>query len=200
MLPRGGTLARGYITERTHDHKGNVISRANDNPSLDSREYKVEFDDGGVSELTANVIAESMYAMCDENGDYILLFDLIIDHRKHDTAMTKIDQKFVDSRGKQQYKRSIKGWDVCIQWKNGSTTWKKLSDFKERYPVQTAEYAVTNGIDTEPAFDNWFPHTLKKSGSIISLVKKRQTRYLKKTHTFGVEVPKTIKEAAELDG
>ena len=42
-------------------------------------------------------------------------------------------------------------------------------------------------------------NTLNKRDSIISLVKKRQTRYLKKTHKFGVDMPKTVKEAAELD-
>ena len=30
-------------------------------------------------------------------------------------------------------------------------------------------------------------------------MKKRQTRYLKKTHKFGIDMPKTVKEAAELD-
>ena len=40
---------------------------------------------------------------------------------------------------------------------------------------------------------------MKKRDSIIYLVKKRQTRYLKKTHKFGIEIPKTVKEAAELD-
>jgi len=187
------------VTKRKHDHEGNTIGRANDNPILDSREYNVQFDDGGVSELTANMIAESMYTMCDENGDLILLFDSIIDHKKHDNAMTRTGQKFVDSREKQQYKRLTKGWDVCVQWKNGTTIWEKLSDFKECYPVQTAEYAVTIDIYTEPAFNYWVPHTLKKCDSIISLVKKRQTRYMKKTHKFGVEVPKIAKEATELD-
>ena len=115
MLPRGGTLVRGRVTERKHDHEGNTIGRANNNLLLDSREYNVQFDDGGVSELTANMIAESIYAMYDENGDHILLFDSIIDHRKHDNAKTRIDQKFVDSKRKQQYKRSSKGQDVCVQ-------------------------------------------------------------------------------------
>ena len=64
--------------------------------------------------------------------------------------------------------------------------------------MQTAEYAATNDIDTEPAFKYWVPHILKKRDSIISLVKKRQTRYLKKTHKFGVEMPKKVKEAAKL--
>jgi len=36
MLPCGGTLARGRVTERKRDHKGNTIGRANDNPILDS--------------------------------------------------------------------------------------------------------------------------------------------------------------------
>ena len=140
-----------------------------------------------------------MYAMCDENGDHILLFEAIVDHRKNENSTTRSDQKFVDSKGKQQYKRLTKGWDVCVIWKNGVTTWEMISDFKTCYPVQTAEYAAKNDIDTEPAFNYWVPHTLKKSDSIISLAKKQQPRYLKKTHKFGVEMPKTVKEAAKLD-
>ena len=66
MLPRGGTLARGQVTERKRDHKGNFIGRSNANPILDTREYEVKFEDGDVTELTANAIAESIYAMCDE--------------------------------------------------------------------------------------------------------------------------------------
>ena len=58
---------------------------------------------------------------------------------------------------------------------------------------------MTNYIDTETAFNYWVPHTLKKRDSIISLVKKQQTRYLNKTHKFGIEIPKTVKEASRLD-
>ena len=61
----------------------------------------MKFEDGDVTELTANTIAELMYAMCDENGDHILLFDAIVDHKENDKAITRIEQKFVDSRGKQ---------------------------------------------------------------------------------------------------
>ncbi len=35
--------------------------------------------------------------------------------------------------------------------------------------------------------------------SIISLVRKQNPLYLKRTHKFGIELPKTIKEALELD-
>ena len=40
---------------------------------------------------------------------------------------------------------------------------------------------------------------IKKRAHIISLVKKRSACYLKKTHKFGVEVPKSAKYALELD-
>ena len=119
----------------------------------------MKFEDGDVTKLTANAIAESMYAMCDENSDHILLFDAIVDHRTNDNAMTISEQKFVDSKGKQQYKRSTKGWEVCVRCKNGSTIWENLSDFKECYPVQTSEYAATSEMDTEPDFNYWVPHT-----------------------------------------
>ena len=69
----------------------------------------MKFEDGDVTELTAKDIGESMYAMCNENGDHILLFDAIVEHRKNDNAMTRSETKFVDSRGKQQYKRWEKG-------------------------------------------------------------------------------------------
>ena len=62
----------------------------------------MKFEDGDFTELTANAISESMYAMCDENGDHILLFDAIVDHGKNDNAMTRAEQKFIESRGKQQ--------------------------------------------------------------------------------------------------
>ncbi len=58
---------------------------------------------------------------------------------------------------------------------------------------------MTKGIDHELAFNRWVPHVLKKRDRIISLVCKRTTRYLKRTHKFGIEVPKTVKEALALD-
>ncbi len=58
---------------------------------------------------------------------------------------------------------------------------------------------MTKRIDHEPAFNWWVPHLLKKRDRIISLVCKQTTRYLKRTHKFGIEVPKTVKEALALD-
>ena len=55
------------------------------------------------------------------------------------------------------------------------------------------------GIDHEPAFNWWVMHVLKKRDRIISLVKQRVPRYLKRSHKFGIEVPTSVKDALELD-
>jgi hypothetical protein len=107
----------------------------------------------------------------------------------------------VRAKGRTYLRRSTIGWQLCCQWKDGSTSWTNLSDLKESHPIEVAEFAKIIGIDHEPASNWWVPHVLKKRVRIISLVKKRNRCYLKRTHKFGIEVPKTktVKEALELD-
>ena len=62
MLPRGNIYARGKIIGRKRYADGNASGRENYNPIVDTREYRVEFTDGEVSELTKNMIEYSMYA------------------------------------------------------------------------------------------------------------------------------------------
>jgi hypothetical protein len=88
---------------------------------------------------------------------------------------------------------------LCVQWKDGSTSWQSIVDLKEAYPVAVAEYAIVQGIDDEPAFNWWVDHVICKREHIIALVKKRSTRFLKKTHKFGIEVPRSVAEAYALD-
>jgi hypothetical protein len=96
-------------------------------------------------------------------------------------------------------KCSTIGWQVCCQLKDGSTSWENIADLKDSHPLETAEYAVTQGIDHKPAYNWWVPHVLKKCDRIISSVCKQTTCYLKQTHKFGMEVLKTVKEALDLD-
>jgi hypothetical protein len=64
-MPKGGVLVKGHVTARKRDREGNPVGHANDNPILDTRSYIVNFDDGDQTELTANMIAESLYSQCD---------------------------------------------------------------------------------------------------------------------------------------
>jgi hypothetical protein len=68
---------------------------------------------------------------------------------------------------------------------------------KEAYPVQTAEYAVANKLEHQPAFAWWVGTTLRRRDRIIAAATNK--RYHKRTHKFGIEVPKTVKEALEID-
>ena len=58
------------------------------------------------------------------------------------------------------------------------------------------EYVVGNGISEEAAFDWWIPYNLKKQDHIIA---KAKARFLKKSHTFGMEVSTSVKEAYKLE-
>ena len=49
-------------------------------------------------------------------------------------------------------KRMTRGWHLCIKWKDKSTLWEWLSDLKESYPVEVAEYAAGYDLLEEPAF------------------------------------------------
>ena len=74
MLPRGSTLSRGRVIECKSDADGKPVGRSNDNPILYSRHYLVDFEDGEVTKLTANIIAESIYPMYDPEGEHVLFF------------------------------------------------------------------------------------------------------------------------------
>ena len=198
LLPRGSVNVRGKVKSRKRNSDGNLVGVANSNPIKDTRTYEVEFPDGEIAELTANAIAEAMYAQCDDDGNEYLLFDCIVDHKKSDKALTNATQGF-SHNGKECMRRSTVGWHLCVQWLDGSTSWQSLRDLKESYPLQVAEYAVTQGIDSEPAFNWWVPFVLKKRERIIKAVKGREAKYLKRCVKFGIEVPRTVREALELD-
>ena len=63
--------------------------------------------------------------------------------------MTLAEQNFFDYRGKAQHHSSTNGWQLCCQWKDGSTPWEKLYDFKNCYPVHNSVYTNAQGIDNE---------------------------------------------------
>ena len=130
MLPCGSTLSREKFTGHKHDTCGQVFGQANNNPILDTRTYLVQFDDGKVTELTANVIDAQMYAQCDSDGNMYVILDDLTDHRKPSKAISIEDQKTTDRRGQNVMRRSTAGWKICCQCKDRSTSWEKLCDLK----------------------------------------------------------------------
>ena len=128
--------------------------------------------------------------------DRHLLLDSIVDVRKSKDAVSKEDAYVMSSNGVRRRKETTKGWDVLCQWKDGLTTWNKLKDVKDSYPVELAEHAVNNKVDDEPAFAWWVPYTLKKKARIISKIK---SKCWEKTHKYGIRIPKSVQDAIRLD-
>ena len=67
---------------------------------------------------------------------------LVVHNDATKILMSYTDQKFADCNGKEQFRRTTMGWQMCVQWKDDSTPWEKLSDIKECYPVQASEYSI----------------------------------------------------------
>jgi Fe-S-cluster containining protein len=195
QIQRADSVHRGVVKRRKRDHDGRLIGFSHENPILDTALYEVEFEDGHVESYYANQIAEAIYATVDDEGFVYSEVKEIIDHMKDGRAVQP-DDGYVMLRGKRIPKRTTKGWYICVEWKDGTTSWVDLKDVKDTNPVLLAEYAVANKLVSEPAFQWWVPYTLKKRDRIIKALKKR---YFRKMEKFGLELPKSVHRALEID-
>jgi len=158
--------------------------------------YEVQFPDGDVDRLAANVIAENLFSQVDKNGVQFQILHEIVEHQK-DASAIPIENGYVASRsGNRHPKKTTRGWKLLVEWKDGSVSWVPLKDLKASNPVQLAEYAIANNIDREPAFNWWVHHTVRTRDRIIGKV---QSRYWRTTHKFGIRLPKTVEEAYRID-
>ena len=118
-LPRdteGPDFAR--VTKRLKDANDLPIGTDNENPILDTRVYEVEYVDGHKASLTANAIAQNIFAQVNDEGNRHVLFDEIIDHRHTALALKQADTFIVTSSGNRRRQETTKGWDMLIRWKN----------------------------------------------------------------------------------
>ena len=162
LLSVGNSQELASVLHQKRDQEGNPVGLAHWNPALDTHVYEVCFPDGRTEELVANDIGEAVYAQCDVNGDQYILLDGIMDyHKDPSNAVARNDQVMVID-GKKIFKCSTRGWELCCEWKDGSTSWQKLSDLKELHPLQVAEFAFAAQIADKPAFNRWVSWVLKK--------------------------------------
>jgi hypothetical protein len=69
----------------------------------------VEFAGGDVLEYAANVIAENLYLIVDQDGKRFVLMDSIVDHKMNELALTKPDA-FIKLKGNRVRRMTTKGW------------------------------------------------------------------------------------------
>ena len=69
-----------------------------------------------------NVIAHYMYAACDESGNDYLTMDSIVYYLKIDKTISVFNQKVVH-RSRILMRKYTSGWQICVQWRDGLTSW-----------------------------------------------------------------------------
>lgn len=190
-----GETKEATIKARKRTHDGLLVGTANDNPTMDTRVYEVDFGDGNYSEYSANVLLENLYQQIDDDGYSNSLLSSIIDHEKTKDALEKKDGMY-NMHGTKKRRITTKGWKVKVKWNNGTSSWIPLKIAKESNPIETAEYALSRNLQDEPAFAWWVNHTLRKRDRIIKQVGRKSIR---KNMKFGVKVPSTIEEAEQFD-
>lgn len=197
LLPQDGEHMRAAkVMGKAKDSNGKIIGQHNANPILNTTVYNVMFPDGGVQQYAANTIAENIFSQVDEDGHRFQLLDHIIDHRSDHKAIPKEDAFVHDKNGRRSRRCTTKGHYFLVGWKDGTESWVPLKDLKETNPVDIAEFVKVKGLEDEAAFAWWVPFTLRKKDKIIAAVK---ARVKKKTHMYGVEVPRSVREAYDLD-
>ena len=196
-LPRDGyTFASGTVIARGRDENGELIGKNSNKPLLDTSVYDVLFEDGTVERYHANIIAENIYSQVDQDGFTRTVVEEIVDHKSDDDAVPRSKGSRNGPNGTRVPRQTTKGWWLLVRFKNGHEEWFKLKDLKESNPLELAQYAVDKDLVQEPAFKWWVPYTIKKRNAILKAMK---TRYHRTHQKFGIELPKTVEQALEID-
>ena len=117
VLPRGdgSEPASARVKKQLRDANGLPIGTSNENPILDSRVYKVEYQDGHKASMTENEIAQNLFAQVDAEGNHHGLFDEIADHRTDGTDIKQQDAFLTTRTGTRCRRETTKGWDILVQ-------------------------------------------------------------------------------------
>ena len=121
---------------------------------------------------------------------------MVVDHRADEKALKWKDIQRMKKGSQPGGYGTTKGWRLCVEWKDGTTSWKPLKVMKELNPVEVAEYAIRHGIAEEPAFAWWVPHVIKRKERIAAAVSERVR---KTSHKYGIKIPQNIIEAYQFD-
>ena len=98
--------------------------------------------------LTTNVIAESIYAKCDADGNEYSLLGSLVDYHK---VITLSDQQ-TSVWGRPATCKPTADLQICCQRRDDSNSWEMLSNQKETHLVRTAKFAIAQWINHKPDF------------------------------------------------
>ena len=192
----GSQYLEGVVTNRKRDSMGKTIGKSNPNPIMDTRIFTVKFGEDEYRDFSANVILENLYEQIDDQANSHSILKGITAHRKSDDALSPEDGWFITASGIRKKKITTKGWTFHVEWEDGTTTWLPLAILKDSNPLMLADYAMSRGIQNQPAFSWWVPTVIRKRKHVVKQIRHRIP---KKSMKFGITIPGSVDEAIKLD-
>ena len=149
---------------------------------LKNNTYRVEFENG----------KQKTY-------DYEELINMLTKDQEEDTERWTFDKILKHRRSKDRNRRSK--YDILIKWEGyDEPTWEPMEILKQDDPVTIAKYAEDNGLLDIPGW-KW-AKLYRERRRKLYLSKTRKTKGPTKRrvkYQFGERVPRTLKEAYEID-
>ena len=87
-----------------------------------------------------------MLSQVDSEGHHYQVLTEVTDHKRYNSAITKVDGFNKSSNGNIYQRRKTHDWNILIKCKEGSVYWVPLKYLKHSNPVQLDEYDVANNI------------------------------------------------------
>jgi hypothetical protein len=138
-MPQGDRTEIAKVLGRKRNSEGKYVSRAHKNPILDTRQFTIEFPDGEQQDVSYNILVEHLFSQVNSEGNQYRIFKAIVGHRRKKDAVDKADQYNIRSDGRRIRKKTLRGWDMEVEWADGSTSFLPLKTVKDSNMVEVAE-------------------------------------------------------------
>ena len=109
------------------------------------------------------MIAQNLLSQVDEEAHQQLVIDERIYQRSNSEALLHDDVLYSTKNGNKCRKRTTKGWELFVPWKDGSSHWIALNYLNNSYPMEVADCEAPNKIQDQTTFACWVPYTLKNA-------------------------------------
>ena len=83
-----------------------------------------------------------MYSQVYAEGYKYQLLDTIVDHKQDGNVILPNDLYINTKSGQKRMRQTTSGWNLLVQWKNGTQEWVPLKILKNYNPIEVAEFVV----------------------------------------------------------
>ncbi|MEL6802173.1 MAG: hypothetical protein AAFO91_00130, partial [Bacteroidota bacterium] len=179
----GKTFLREYQVDGTR-HRAEVLKRIESvNSEVD--QFLVSLGDGSREEVMT----------------YNAILDQLEKQAQHEKDIGE-DELFYSFQSVESHRRnpSTSKWDIRVKWEDGTETWEPLGEFARNDPMTVAVYAKEHELLETPGWKRFKPY-VKNAKAINAMNKQAMVSSMRHgiQYKFGVQVPKTPREARELD-